>query len=161
MEGFFSNGAVLFSLFVSLIGLVMIVSALLSMYKARKTEFWRQATGKVLESDVAKNIRSTGGNTKTTTYRPEICYNYQVDDQEYVSDRIGVTGSYSSSSPAKAYRITTKYPVDKEVTVYYDPNKPDQSVLETGVTKEIHTMRTVGIVLMIGALLFAYFSRYF
>ena len=161
MEGFFSNGAVMFSLFISLIGLVMIVSALVSMYKARKTEFWRQATGKVLESDVAKNIRSIGGNTKTTTYRPEICYSYQVDDQEYVSDRIGVAGSYSSSSPAKAYRIATKYPVDKEVTVYYDPNKPGQSVLETGVPKEIRTMRTVGIVLMIGALLFAYFSRYF
>ncbi len=77
MEGFFSNGAFMFSLFISLIGLVMIVSALVSMYKARKTEFWRQATGKVLESDVAKNIRTTGGNTSTTIYNPEICYSYQ------------------------------------------------------------------------------------
>lgn len=57
--------------------------------------------------------------------------------------------------------MTTKYSVDAEVTVFYDPDKPEKSVLETGVTKDIHTLRTVGIVLMIGALLFAYFSRYF
>ena len=150
------NGLLMFSLIIGFIGMVLLIAAMVSLQRARKTELWGQTTGKVLESDVVKSFRTTDSNTRTTTYRPEVCYKYEVDGKVHVSNRIKVMGNYSSSSSARAYRAALKYPKGSDVTVFYDHNKPAKSVLERGVTKEINTLLAVGLIILIGALILAY-----
>jgi hypothetical protein len=150
------NGLLMFSLIIGFIGLVLLMVALVSLQKARKTELWGQTKGKVLESDVVKGLRTSSDNTRTTTYRPEICYQYEVNGEVHVSNRIKVMGNYSSNSSARAYRAAIKYPKDSEVTVFYDHNKPEKSVLERGVTREINSLLAVGLIMLVGALILAY-----
>ena len=59
MESIFDNGLLVFALILGFIGLVMLIMGLASLQKAKKTEYWRQAKGKVLESDVIKSFGKT------------------------------------------------------------------------------------------------------
>jgi len=60
-----------------------------------------------------------------------IWYRYTVNGIEYVSNRVhhGYTGS-NSDGPGYAKGYVTKYPVGKQIVVFFDPDKPQYSVLE-------------------------------
>ena len=85
---------------------------------------WPQVTGKVTKSLVVGDIF-------------DLRYVFQVDGKEYSSKRIDYAagrsnwrGSLRSSQSAK------KYPLGKEVTVYYDPSKPSRAVLIKGSSNQ-------------------------
>ncbi len=59
----------------------------------------------------------------------EILYEYAVDKKVYTSDKV-IYSSTGSSDKNYALNYVNKYPVGKEITVYYDPNHPEKSVLE-------------------------------
>ncbi|MHA2227298.1 MAG: DUF3592 domain-containing protein [Candidatus Hodarchaeales archaeon] len=70
----------------------------------------------------------------TIVYVPVIEYSYFVLDKQYRSEHIRLfkQPSYFSELEAKKM-IDTRYPVGKKVPVYYNPKKPDQTVLEPGI----------------------------
>jgi hypothetical protein len=51
---------------------------------------------------------------------------------ELRSNRVSI-GEYSGSS-SHAYDITGRYPVERAVTVYYNPERTSLAVLETGIS---------------------------
>lgn len=95
---------------------------------ARASSTWPTTPGKITESKV---VIESGNDS--TTYRPHIVYRYAVDDLEIFGDRVWLGVSYSSSNRSEHQQVVTKYPVGKEVTVYYDPDDVFTSVLEPGV----------------------------
>ena len=101
---------------------------------ALETQRWNRAEGTVVVSRIAR-----GPDTPDV---PVIEYEYQVSGQNYRSDRIGYS-IVGSSSDARVFR--DKYPVGKQVTVYYKPEDPSSAVLEPGLRWPIFLFLGVGV----------------
>lgn len=61
-------------------------------------------------------------------YRFRVQYEYTVDGNSYVSDRI--TFDDVEDSRKNAESLASKYPYGKSISLSYNPNNPDESVLE-------------------------------
>ena len=86
---------------------------------------WASTTGKVVTS----RVEVSGGDH--TTVSPHIVFQYAVYGMEYSNSQIKAGDVHMSTySSRSAYDIVDKYPVGAAVTVYYDPEHPEQSALE-------------------------------
>jgi hypothetical protein len=86
---------------------------------------WASTTGKVLTS----RVEVSGGDH--TSVSPRIVFQYTVYRKEYTNSQIKAGDIHMSVyGSRKAYDIVDKYPVGAEVTVFYDPEHPEQSALE-------------------------------
>ncbi len=94
---------------------------------------WPSVTGEITYSDMNSHI-SDG----TKMYSVDIRYSYVIDNKTYngagitVADNSGAVSSTSSKS--SVVKTLKKYPKGKQVKVYYDPDFPESSVLETGMS---------------------------
>lgn len=121
---------------------------------AKASAQWPSVEGIIERSEVTTS-RSSGKNKKTM-YTADIDYRYSVEDKEYRSSTIAFGGRVSSSSSSSAYAITKRYPVGQQVPVYYEPQKPENAVLEPGVTLMSYLVYGIGLLfLVIGGLMFA------
>ena len=95
---------------------------------------WPDARGSIISSEVGEiHSADSGSGTGSTKYHPKVIYAYLVDNQKYESIRISAF-SYGSSSRQRALDITQKkYPLGRNVDVYYNPKYPKIAVLEKGV----------------------------
>ena len=118
---------------VFLSGFSIVIAGIKQGYESQS---WPTVEGRVLSSEieVSKSTtrdRATGRDRLTTSYHGRVCYEYVVSGQTFASDCI----SYKTrgGSPEQAYMVIAAYPVGSTVTVHYNPAKPAESVLETGV----------------------------
>jgi len=65
----------------------------------------------------------------STTYTPIILFDYTVNHQAFVGDRINFTSSSGSSSQSRISAFKAQYVPGSTVRVYYDPANPAKSVL--------------------------------
>ena len=86
---------------------------------------WATTTGKIITS----RVEVSGG--EYTSVRPFVVYQYNVYSQDYSNSQIKAGDVHMSSYNSRAaYDKVDKYPVGSEVTVYYNPEDPQQSALE-------------------------------
>lgn len=91
---------------------------------------WPTTTGRVLSAEVEKrrSHSSTGG--YSTSYYPVIHYEYQVNGKRYQNNRLTINeiglGMYG-----RVQKKVDQYPPGSRVQVYYNPDDPYESVLET------------------------------
>jgi len=124
---------------------------------ARASASWPTIDGKVVKSEVTHSIDSDGGDS----YSPEITYVYIVNNEQLANKTIKF-GENSYSSRKKAEGIAASYPVGKNVTVYYDPQQPDKSVLEPGVSGGSYIVLGIGVLFILITLIaipFTFFVR--
>ena len=116
-------GFTLFWCTISFIVTLMIGAPLLSDLG---TGDWQETEGVVISSEVYSSQDSEGG----TTYCLDISYEYTVDNITYMGYRV----SYSSENSCDSWsqNADKDYPEGAEISVYYDPADPGESVLETG-----------------------------
>ena len=96
--------------------------------EAKASESWPTAPGVITRSDVDQLI-----DDGKTMYAEEISYDFTVENKLYIGNRISSTsGKSRTSSLREVKKNLLKYPVGAEVTVYYDPELPNNSVLQTG-----------------------------
>lgn len=90
---------------------------------------WLSVSGKVLESFVHIDKDSEGA-----TYKPEIRYEYRVNGEYFIADcwRFGASGT--SWGKVRFNRVVAEYPVGRSVTVFVNPERPGEAVLEPGKT---------------------------
>lgn len=119
---------------------------------ARASTTWPSVEGIIEQSSVSTTHRS--GKNKKTMYAAEITYRYTVEAQEYHCSTVAFGGNGSSSSSQAAYALTKRYPVGQAVPVYYEPQKPENAVLEPGVTWASYAVYGIGLVfLVVGGLM--------
>lgn len=87
--------------------------------RAKRAMTWPQVPGKILESTVVGNKNFDGGDEKA-----RVLYSYVVNGMSLQSKSVGAG---ILSSPAG---IVKRYPVGKQVQVYYDPENPKSALLE-------------------------------
>lgn len=99
--------------------------------------FWRAADaqlrylpaeGTVLSSEVTSSSDSDG-----TTYGFGVRYRYTVGGQSFEGDRYAFGSGKASDGRGRARTLVKQHPVGSKLTVYYDPAKPQQSVIERHV----------------------------
>ena len=84
---------------------------------------WPKAKGIVQSSEVI---------TSGEYYSPEIRYAFQVNGEKYESCNLDLS-NIESGDPLPSRRAVKRYPKGREVTVYYNPENPNECVLEPGM----------------------------
>jgi hypothetical protein len=106
---------------------------------AKESRNWPSAPGVITHSSVGRE-RNNG----STMYSADIAYRFKVNDQDYVGNNITHGGNWSSSRPGSAKRTTARYPVGKDVDVYYDTEDPGRNVLEPGTSLSSYAVYGIG-----------------
>jgi hypothetical protein len=96
-----------------------------TIQQAKESTTWPGTTGTI-----------TASTTKKVMFRsqPRVAYSYAVNGTSYSSERI----SFAAGVPPKETEsVVARYPVGKEVTVHYAPDKPSEAVLEPGTNRNV------------------------
>ena len=107
----------------------MLVKYFQDKKKSEDSQAWSATTGEITESYVRESHSQDSDGYTSTSYYPEVRYRYQVMGAEYQGKRIAFGGDVGGSHK-KARQMLTPYPVGQRMTVYYDPNSPEEAVLE-------------------------------
>lgn len=111
---------------ISLLGLFFFLSCI--TFGPKKSEM-QSVTGKIIKSYVEKKHKYRSVYKGHNDFYPRIQYEYEVDGQIYLAERIGFWNN-AYNSQAKAETITNSYPVRKDVIVYYKKENPSEAFLE-------------------------------
>lgn len=133
------------------IGIVLIYMYFRNLARVRASEGWPTSQGTILKSWIRESTTTDDDGSTSSHYYPEVRYVYQVMGVEYQGDKL-TFGPKSGGAQSKAARIVSNYPKGVNVTVYYDPAKPSNAVLERNVSK---ALLIYGVIfLLIGILFF-------
>jgi len=106
------------------------------LYKKNIPRDWPSVQGIIINSKTVTDRVNTGGGGKGVSffvYRLEATYNYSIDNRTYTNADINypiknfINSEGLKEGPAKI--LLQKYAKGKKVTVYYNPDKIQQSVL--------------------------------
>lgn len=99
--------------------------------RARAMQRWPSVPGVVSQAVVEKFVDNHGGpeDPSQTHYRAAVAYDYIVAGREYRARRVALA-QVSASWRAPAEAKVARYPHGRAVTVYYDPEKPSEAILE-------------------------------
>ena len=114
------------------------------------SERWPTASGIVTKSEIG--TLATGGRDDRIEYSPSVAYTFRVGTIEHVGHRVLFT-AFDRKTHDEAAAIIARYPVGTTVVVHYDPDDPDDAVLEPGAPTTNWRRKVTGVALV--ALAFA------
>jgi len=139
------------------VGVGMLVIGVIGLRQAAASRDWPTTQGVIVSSAVERVRRNDPDRGFTTTFHARISFNYSVGGEPYTGDRVGF-GDYGSNTNHHARSVVRQYPVGSQVTVYYDPNRPQSSLLEPGVRPMAFVIPGLGAAFVLfGGLSFAVF----
>jgi hypothetical protein len=108
--------------------LIIAVGLLLAVWKLpdfglRTTFRWDRVDGTVIQSEM-KQMRVPEG----MQFKAGIVYSYRVQEREYRNNQVEFVDLYQSDE-AGAQRILGEFPAGKTITVLYNPDAPNQSMI--------------------------------
>ena len=103
---------------------------------------WPTAPGTVIKSGVGTIARG-----RRTDYVPAVDYTYTVGTAAHTGHRVHFT-AFDRRAYDDAAAIAARYPVGATVVVHYDPQQPDESVLEPGAPTVNWQRKVVGVALV-------------
>lgn len=128
--------------FCILLGLIAIVAPSLFVYDAysahveaeNEIEGSMETTGEVLDNNINEYV-SEQGQTTSIRYAVSLEYEYQVDGKTYTSQNIYPSDRdvISFSDQYSADQYLNEYSVGDELTIYYQPDNPEESYVEEDV----------------------------
>lgn len=118
------------------------------LQEARASASWPTVDGTVLTSSVEHRTDGEGDDI----YSPLVVYRYTVNGRTFTNDTIKqLREAYDSRREAEG--ITSAYPVGIKVNVHYDPDQPERSVLEAGVSAGSYLVLSIGVIFVVLTLL--------
>lgn len=115
--------------FFFLAGAILLFFALRTRKKSAASLSWTPTAGTISSSTVRRNSSSDEDGHISYTFSPIVEYDYSVNGQAYKGKTIhyGIT---PSQDMATAQKEADRFPVGRQVTVFYNPEKPNEAVLE-------------------------------
>ena len=132
----------IFSLFAAIGGGIVYLGYMFYV-KSQASQSWPTAQGVVVSSEVTARRSRSGKGRHRTTYGADVRYEYTVNGVQYSSGKISF-GEYRTHSRGPAQAAVDQYPRQAEVVVYYNPDKPEEAVLEPGKMGGIVILFIVG-----------------
>lgn len=121
--------------FVILVGTGLVVGGIIAGIRSRRAHSWPTVEGTIIASGVVREHASGSSNSMVTggqnVYKPEVAYEYEINGERYVSNRIELL-DVASSNQGRAQSIQSNYKPGDQVRVYYDPENPERSLLKPG-----------------------------
>ena len=114
----------------ALLGAGLFLIGYLQFRKVHASHSWQYTPGRILSVKIeSTTTRGNPDEPDLTSFFPVIQYEYVVDNQHYLGNRIAFsTRSYSRSKQAE--EALKAFQVGASVWVFYDPAQPGQAVLE-------------------------------
>ncbi|NNJ91229.1 MAG: DUF3592 domain-containing protein [Gammaproteobacteria bacterium] len=135
---------------VTIFGLVPFLAGVYFLFVWFSLQKWPVTTGKVKGSRLEKMLGTKHGGGRgmgmTSTYKPYVRYEYEVNGRIYSSKNIKI-GIILSGIYVEKY--VHRYPVHAEVDVHYNPKKPKQAFLETDLGFGVWLNLVIGIAFLI------------
>ena len=143
-----------------LLGVIGTVNGLYWLWKSRRSRNWPTAPGTIVVSQLITGTDVHHAELRDvpviTTYGAKIRYSYTVDGRPYNGGRVGWTGRGMARTDHYARKRMAKYPVGKQITVYYQPGKPENAVLEPAAEGLLTRGLLTATFLFLGAVLLIY-----
>ncbi|MBN8581808.1 MAG: DUF3592 domain-containing protein [Anaerolineae bacterium] len=126
-------------------GLRKISQFIILSFQWKQSQDWQSSQGKIIQSNLQSVLVPSGGRRSRnldgsvrliTAYIPNILYEYRANAESFQSGLIFLGQSFPTDH-ITASNFVEQYPVDKRVVVYFNPEKPDCSVLERSWHKEL------------------------
>ena len=92
-----------------------------------------------------------------TYYQAKVSYKFDVAGKSFWGSRISY-GDQESTSSSHADALEKKYNPGKEVTVYYMPDNPKESLLEPGMQTDAFFPPIIGAVLFLVGIIMGIFA---
>ena len=140
--------AIILGLFI-IAGFVGVLWGWFIIAKARKTLRWPMVEGAIEQSALT---------SEANDLLPHILFSYTV--AAYTYQRTLEFPDGTEPSPELATSYAKKYPAGAKVSVYYNPDQPDQATLEPGLARGDWMIPAVGIVAMALGIFALFFSNY-
>lgn len=131
-----------------LVGLGFVLLSYYWVQMGEESRDWSFVKGEILRSEVVR--MDGGGNSRKSAF---IEYKYSVNNKKYWSTAISFGDLIAATSVV--HKKVSAYPKGEIVRVYYDPEYPDNAVLEPGAHPTALIPGILGVMLVIGALSFA------
>ena len=112
----------------ALVGGAFLVFGTFDTIQANMTKDWPTTEGQVVVSRVVSRIGNISDDGDSTAYSPVIIYQYEIDGTKYIGDQVS---TYQLANQT-AKTINQKFPIGP-VVVSYNPDKPEEAVLLTGL----------------------------
>ncbi len=119
-----------FGVVVELGAAIFVLSNLASLSRYFKARKWARVQGEIVEAGVIAVPGAASSSSSSAHYQPRVVFRYRVQGQEYFGERVRFGASVASPSRAKAEEGLGAYRPGMPVTVYYDPQRPHEAVLE-------------------------------
>lgn len=139
-------------LILSVVGLFALGSALRSKRLANASQSWQGTQAQVIASDIKKSTSNDSDYGQSTSYEAIIHYRYSVLGKDYTGERVSF--GVKNSSEKLARETVARYPINTSVTVFYNPDKPEQAVLERASSSGWLQI-VIGIALFVAGIYFA------
>ena len=138
------------------IGSFLLYIGILDILRAGSSMFWPSVQGVVVESYVEQrsHILNTrpGRSSLSITHNPYVLYRFNVHGDGYSGNRIKSVDLGSSDSE-RAIKIVDSYPEGRNVSVFYLPENPNESLLEPGLTLSTWFRVSLGVAFIASAIL--------
>jgi len=127
-----------------------------TLQNARASTAWPTTEGVVISSEVTQSTDDEG----SESYYPTVSYTYTINEIVHINNTIKFSDT-SYNDLRKAQAVTGNYSVGKNIVVYYDPENPENAVLEPGASGGSYIVLTFGVLLILIALANGPFSSLF
>ena len=120
-------------------------AAIYKYFETRRASVWPSVPGRVVVfMSEKRNVDSVGADATETEVRnfARVVYEYKIATRTYRCDRVSIGENLGNFEVAETL---AKYPLGKEVTVYYNPNNRAEAVLE----RELPSFLWKGVVIIV------------
>ena len=138
------------------VGAAFIVVGLVSKQRANAASTWPTIQGTIFKSELIRHVTRNSG-IVSTSYEPKVEYQYSVMGQTYTGKRLAFGTMRVKYEQGE--QLMSRYREAAQVPVYYNPAKPEESLLElaamgSGVYLVIGIiMAVMGLILLVISLL--------
>lgn len=126
------------------VGATLILHVRSLRHQAKATALWPVTVGRVSECQIVE-IRQR---SRRSVYRTAVTYEYEIKGIRYRSHRRFFGEEATGGPRSQAEQLCQKYHPGSEVTVYYNPDKPAEAVLELVVHNTLGWMTAFGVLLV-------------
>ena len=138
----------LFFLAFLVVGILLVAGNVRARKRADASQTWPSTTGRILLSEIRiSQTRDDDGNLQAPSFYPYVEYDYILNGQVYKSHKLGFGGHEMFTTHELAAAKLAPYPVGANVQLFFNPQKPDDSVLERVAPKSKAGL-VVGIIML-------------
>jgi len=131
------------------VGISLLGWEIYSAVRSNQASNWTTTTGKVTESKMQR-YRTRGRRGRSThRHRMQFEYTYRAKGKKFSNDRVSFGASFISDMLNGLIRpgALKKYPVGKSVTVHFNPNNPQDAVIETQLPLSAYFVIVVALIM--------------